>query len=201
MCSAHKWGTRTVVTPTLRTVVPLSDLAEQRVLDPAGREVRLGGEWESRPAVVVWLRHFGCLLCREQAADFRARLPEIEALGARLVLVGNGEPAQAREFEAERCPGCRVLTDPGLRSYRTIGARRGWRFVLGPAALRAGVRAFRRGFRQARVRGIADQLGGVFVLLPGNRVAYSHLSGSAGDHPPADTVIAALRSAATPEPA
>lgn len=178
----------------------MSELAEHRVLDLSGRAVRLGGEWEDRPAVVVWLRHFGCLLCREQAADLRARIPEIEALGARLVLVGSGEPWHAREFEAERCPGCRVLTDPELGSYRAIGARRGWRFVLNPAGLRASARAFRRGFRQSGVRGTADQLGGVLVLLPGDRIAYSRLSGSAGDHPPVDEVIAALRAALAPGP-
>jgi hypothetical protein len=172
-----------------------SGLADCRVTDLSGETVRLGDEWRDRPAVVVWLRHYGCILCREQAAGFRARRPEIEALGARLVLVGNGESRVAREFEARHCPGCRVLSDPSLASYRAIGARRAWRSTLGPPAIRAGIRAFRRGFRQGAVRGIADQQGGVYVLLPGDRVAYAYLSGSAGDHPPTDDVLLALRAA------
>jgi hypothetical protein len=157
--------------------------------------VLLSDEWRDRPAVVVWLRHFGCLLCREQAAAFRGRQQEIEALGAGLVFVGNGELAWARQFEIEECPGCRVLTDPGLDSYRAIGARRGWRSTIRPASLAAAIRAFRHGFRLSGVRGVPDQQGGVYVMLPDDRAAYAYVSGSAGDHPPIDAVLDALRAA------
>lgn len=174
-------------------------LAACTVLDTEGRSLRLGDEWRARPAVVVWLRHFGCLLCREMAADFRARQAEIAALGARLVFVGNGEARWARDFAEKDCRGCRILTDPGLTSYRAIGARRGWSTTLGPRSLAAGWRAFRRGFRQTALRGVADQQGGVLAVLPGDRIAYAYVSGSAGDHPPVDAVLDALR--ATRQPA
>jgi hypothetical protein len=174
-------------------------LADCRVTDLSGGAVRLGDEWRERPAVVVWLRHYGCLLCREQAAGFRRREAEIEALGARLVFVGNGDAAAALAFAARHCPGCRVLSDPGLQSYGVIGARRGWASTLGPAAVGAGWRAFRHGFRQGRVRGVPDQQGGVYVVLPGDRVVYAYLSGSAGDHPPIEDVIGALRASGAGE--
>jgi hypothetical protein len=170
-----------------------SGLAGCRVIALSGEAVRLGDEWRDRPAVVVWLRHFGCLLCKEQAAAFRGRGQEIEALGAGLVFVGNGELTWARQFEAEECRGCRVLTDPALDSYWAIGARRGWRSTIGPAGLAAGIRAFRHGFRQSGVRGVPDQQGGVYVMLPGDRATYAYVSGSAGDHPPIDAVLDALR--------
>ena len=172
-----------------------SDLAGCGVIALSGEVVRLGDEWREHPAVVVWLRHFGCLLCKEQAAAFRGRRQEIEDLGAGLVFVGNGELTWAREFAAGECLGCRVLTDPGLDSYRAIGARRGWRSTIGPASLAAGIRAFRHGFRQSGVRGVPDQQGGVYVMLPGDRTAYAYVSGSAGDHPPIEEVLAALRAA------
>jgi hypothetical protein len=175
---------------------PPSGLAGCRVIALSGEVVRLGDEWRDRPAVVVWLRHFGCLLCKEQAAAFRGRGQEIEALGAGLVFVGNGELTWARQFEAEECRGCRVLTDPALDSYWAIGARRGWRSTIGPAGLAAGIRAFRHGFRQSGVRGVPDQQGGVYVMLPGDRAAYAYVSGSAGDHPPIDAVLDALRAVA-----
>ena len=157
--------------------------------------MRLGDAWRERPTVIVWLRHFGCLLCKEQAAAFRERLPEIEDLGGGLVFVGNGELTWARDFESAECRGCRVLTDPGLDSYRAIGARRGWRSTIGPASVAATIRAFRHGFRQSGVRGVPDQQGGVYVMLPGDRVAYAYVSGSAGDHPPIEDVLAALGAA------
>jgi hypothetical protein len=34
-------------------------LADIRLPDPDGEEVRLGSLWEDRPAVLVFLRHYG----------------------------------------------------------------------------------------------------------------------------------------------
>jgi len=34
-------------------------LAGMDVLDPAGQSVRLGTYWQDRPAVLVFVRHFG----------------------------------------------------------------------------------------------------------------------------------------------
>jgi hypothetical protein len=35
------------------------DLGRNRVLDGDGREVALADLWRDRPAVLVWLRHYG----------------------------------------------------------------------------------------------------------------------------------------------
>jgi hypothetical protein len=35
------------------------DLAELTLRDAEGRDVRLGDLWRERPAVLVWLRHYG----------------------------------------------------------------------------------------------------------------------------------------------
>jgi hypothetical protein len=34
-------------------------LADAAVLDGEGREHRLGDQWKDRPAVIMWVRHFG----------------------------------------------------------------------------------------------------------------------------------------------
>jgi hypothetical protein len=119
----------------------------------------------------------------------------IEGLGAQLVFIGNGSPSQARDFRAAHAPGCTVYTDPSRASYRALGAQRGVAATVGPSAARAALRTLRSGFRQTSVQGDAWQLGGVLVVLPGDRVAYSHLSRHAGDHPPTEEVLAAVRAA------
>ncbi len=167
-------------------------LADIDVLTPAGGRTRLGDLWETQPAVVVWLRHFGCLFCKEQTAEFRARRVDIEDRGARLAFVGNGGPRYASGFRDEFCPDCTVLTDPELTSYRAIGARSGVLNTLGPQAWGAGIRAFARGARQQRTQGSPFQQGGVLVMTPGDSVAYTYLSKAAGDHPAVDDVIAAI---------
>ncbi|MGH7723589.1 MAG: SelL-related redox protein [Candidatus Dormibacteria bacterium] len=173
-------------------MIDASRLSDATVLDPDGSGVRLGDLWSDRPAVLVWLRHFGCLFCKEQTAEFRARAGDIEQRGARVVFVGNGGTRYAGGFRDEFCPGCTVLTDPELTTYRLIGARGGLLNTLGPQAWGAGIRAFRRGARQQKTQGHPFQQGGVLVIEPGDRVAYSHISRAAGDHPPVDDVLAAI---------
>lgn len=50
------------------------------------------------PVLLVFLRHTGCMFCREALADLARQQQEIEALGARLVLVHMGNEAQAAAF-------------------------------------------------------------------------------------------------------
>jgi peroxiredoxin len=175
-------------------------LSQVTVLDVHGSAVRLGELWQANPAVTVWLRHYGCVFCREQALEMRGALPEIEKAGARLVFIGNGGPRYAKAFKDSFAPDVTVLTDPDLRSYRTIGARSGILKTIGPQAWKAGIRALRSGARQTSVKGHPYQQGAVMVLTPGDHVVYSYISRAAGDHPSVSSVLAALR-ASTPRAA
>ena len=173
-------------------------LSDTTILDTAGGDVRLGDLWRDHPAVMVWLRHFGCLYCREQAVEMTAAIPDIEAQGASLAFIGNGSPRAAAWFKKKFVPSATVLTDPELASYRVIGARSGVFNTLGPRTWGAGVRALRSGARQSSVRGHPFQQGGVLVMAPGDVVVYSYLSHRAGDHPSVADVLTALGRVAAP---
>src|ERR1019366_5441690 len=89
-------------------------LGAATVLDSDGTPVRLADQWHDQPAVIVWLRHFGCVFCREQVAEIREHREEIEALGAGIAFVGNGTPRAAAWFQKRFAPDSTVLTDPDL---------------------------------------------------------------------------------------
>ena len=135
------------------------------------------------------------MFCRQQAAQLRGVKGEIEAVDARLAFVGSGAPHFAREFRDTQVPDCDVYSDPSGASYRVIGARSGVLSTLDPAVIAAGFRTLRRGFRQAKTQGNALLNGGVVVMVPGNRVAWSYISKRAGDHPPTRRVLEAVGSA------
>jgi hypothetical protein len=170
-------------------------LGTATVLDAAGEQVRLADQWSEHPAMIVWLRHFGCVFCREQVAEIRASRGDIEARGAGIAFIGNGTARAAAWFQKRFAPDSTVLTDPDLVSYRAIGARSGLASTLGPAAWGAGIRAFRSGARQTMTKGHAYQQGGLVVMAPGNKVLYQHISRAAGDHAPVSDVLAALEAA------
>jgi NAD(P)-dependent dehydrogenase (short-subunit alcohol dehydrogenase family) len=60
------------------------------------------------------------------------------------------------------------------------------------------MRAWRSGFRQSGVQGDPWQLGGVFVIRPEAELVYRYVSREAGDHAPAEEILAALEPDAEP---
>ena len=122
----------------------------------------------------------------------RDALPEIRSRGAELIIVGNGRPEHAIDFRESEHVESPLYVDPELRAYAAAGLKRGLRSSLSVGVVLRGVRALREGKRQGATMGDAWQQGGVFVIRPGNRVAFSYISEEAGDHPSAEAIIAAL---------
>jgi hypothetical protein len=118
---------------------------------------------------------------------------EIEAAGARLVFIGNGNTAFARHFKEKLVPDCEVLTEPSTATYALLGARRGFRTTWTPRSLPATLRALRHGFRQSRTQGHAYLQGGVAIVDSTGAVRWSFVSRFAGHHPSPASLVATLR--------
>ena len=169
---------------------PLHDITIQ---DHRGDNVRLGPLWNERPVVLLFVRHFGCIFCKEQLGEAERHRDELEALGAELVVVGNGSVEQAAEFVTEVGTGARVLTDPNRESYCAVDMKRTMRSSMNLKTIAHGVRACRSGFRQTKVAGDPFQQGGIVVMSPGDHERYRYVSEEAGDHPPFEQVLDTLR--------
>lgn len=136
------------------------------------------------------------MFCKEQVAQLRAFVPRIHAVGAELVVLGNGSPEQARWFIEDYGIETPVFTDPALASHKIVGA--GKLSFFDPRTFLAGARATRAGFRQSRTKGSALQLGGVFVVTSDGEMPYRYLSRFAGDHPDPELAMAVIERAAAP---
>ncbi len=140
------------------------------------------------------------MFCREQVRSLSGYLDRFRALGADLVVIGNGTPEQARAFRDERGLAFPVLVDPRMRAYRAAGMRRGAGAVLNLRAVTHAIRALKEGEHQGRTQGDPWQLGGAFVVLPGGRVVYEQRSDIAGDHADPEAMLAAIARAGAPAP-
>ena len=158
-------------------------------LDAASTSLRA---FSSIPIVVVFVRHYGCIFCRERAAEVRAHRAAIEQKGARIVFVGNGLPAMAREFATQNADGLPVLSDPSKRAFELAGMRRGLSTVLRPSMLKNAWRAFRSGHRQTKVQGDPWQQGGALVLGKDGVVLHAKRDGAGGDAIDWARVVAAI---------
>lgn len=132
------------------------------------------------------------MFCREQAAQLHGEKKRIEALGARLVFVGNGSPSMAQDFREQFAIEAPLYVDPSLTTYRALGLHAKGSLLK---AMKSVPRALLAGHTQGLVKGDAMQLGGVFVVAPGGRVLFEQRSETAGDHADPSAILEALRSA------
>jgi peroxiredoxin len=177
------------------------ELAGMVLPDQDGNEVRLGDLWAEEPVALVWVRHYGCVHCRSHAARLNEALPEFEAAGVRVVLVGQGKPRQAAHFRRRMGIDLPVLADESRESYRAAGAKVATAGELvGPKSVTQGLKATfesRGKVHQGRIIGHPAQLGGAMVIAPGGEVTWSHMAEDASDNASPEDILAAARHAST----
>lgn len=162
------------------------------VLDVWGKPVFFRELWQGKHAVLVFVRHFGCLYCHEQAHTVVHALGEIEAAGGSLVLLGHGNPAHAGQFSRQVGLAGRVFTDPARILYRGLGMKHGMLRVYNLESARHLQRATKKGYKNQGVLGDRWQLGGSLVLDEKGSIVHRHVSEIAGDHGSVSDVLFAL---------
>ena len=167
-------------------------LAQCSVLDEHRAVVPLKGLWAEHPVVLAFVRHLGCIFCRQQVAGLMKRLPAIESRGATLVVVGPSKPEHIAAFRQATGYAGLLYVDPSLRAFRTAGLVHGWASTYHPRTVWKAVRALAQGFRQSGRQGDVVQQGGTFVLGPGDRLRYEWRDDFAGDNANLDKVVEAI---------
>ena len=177
------------------------ELAEIVLPDHDGNEVRLGDLWAERPVALVWVRHYGCVHCRDHAAKLQEAREEFDAAGVPVVVIGQATARQAAHFRKRLEIEMPVLADEERESYRAAGAKVATAGeLIGPRSVARGLAATagsRGKVRQGRIIGNAAQLGGAMVIEPGGRVAWSHMAEDASDNATPEEILAAARQAST----
>jgi peroxiredoxin len=170
--------------------------------DDEGNDVRLGEIWRERPAVLVFLRHWGCVFCRHLAVQLHRSRNEFDEAGVVLAAIGHGTPEQAAAFRRAQGVEIPLLVDTDRRTYELAGAKVATlRELLAPRVVARGAKhtllsRLRLGsiaVHQGKIIGHAAQLGGVLVIAPDGSVRYAHLSQDAGDDPPTREVLSAAK--------
>lgn len=133
------------------------------------------------------------MFCREQVARIVEHSGEIEALGGRIVAIGNGSADHARDFLESEGVSIELYVDPSRATYKSWDMKRGPAKVTGPKTLTHAARAMAAGFRQSETRGSVTQIGGVVVFAADGTVLYEHIESEAGDIADYEEVVDALR--------
>jgi len=158
--------------------------------DPQGRDVTLGTLLEAGPAVITFYRGGWCPYCNIQLRAYQAILPEITALGARLVAIspqlpdGSLSTAEANELTFS------VLSDVGNSVARSFGLV--WSL---PEELRAALRS-----NNKALPGINGDdswelpVPATYVVARDGRIALAAIDVDYRNRLEPDAILAALRS-------
>lgn len=147
--------------------------------DRAGQAVQLPAASPLRsldpvsPALVVFLRSFGCTFCREAMADVAAVQGVMRSDGTQIAFVHGGSAEEAAPWFAKYGLGdVMQVSDPGLAHYRAFGlGRTKMQALVDPQVwTRGAVCAISHGFG-VQSTAMMRQLPGVFVIRDGRIVA------------------------------
>ena len=169
------------------------------LLDVASREASLSEYWRSEPAVVVFLRYFGCPFCQSQVVQLRDDSGRFQEAGAGIVLIGQGSPSDAVAFTRRMDQPFECLVDPDRSAYRAYGlARARPAQVVGPRVALPFLRAnlHRETLQRGLQGGKFMQMPGTFVVDTDGLVRMAHRNRHVADTPPNQRildVLAALR--------
>ncbi len=136
------------------------------------------------PVLVVFLRHSGCLFCRQALADISEERQAISAAGAQIALVHMQSDAEATKlFARYGLDDLPRISDPGQGLYRAFQLPRGTLAqVTGPGVWGAGLKSLLSGSLPGIPSADVLQMPGVFLVHEG-RVLRSFRHATSGDRP------------------
>lgn len=137
-----------------------------------------------RPILLVFLRHSGCVFCREALDDLANSRGSIEGEGAEIAVVHMSSPIRATQLLAQYgLDDLHRFSDPSCMLYRAFKLSRGTlRQLLGLNVWFRGMALFMHGHSFGLMDGDGFQLPGAFVLVQG-RVVRSFYHQTAADRP------------------
>jgi hypothetical protein len=146
------------------------------------RDGTLADEIGSQPKLLVFLRHFGCMFCREMVRDLR-RISESTAGFPPVLFFYQGTVEEGRHFFGQYWPEAHAIADEPKKFYTALGLRRAtFGQMFGIQVWTCRMRAMAKGNFIGKAVGDPWIMPGVF-LVQGSEVLWCHRFRHQGDHP------------------
>ncbi|XP_005986086.1 prostamide/prostaglandin F synthase isoform X2 [Latimeria chalumnae] len=161
-----------------------------------GEMVELQSLWKDQACVVVFLRRFGCQVCRWIAKDISKLKDSFDQNNIRLIGVGLEEYG-VEEFVKGNYFSGELYIDEKKQCYKDLGFKRYNALSLIPAVIGKPIREV---VTKANAEGIQGnfsgdllQSGGMLIVSPGGeKVLFHFVQDSPGDHVPLETIVQTL---------
>lgn len=132
------------------------------------QNVQLGLMSVEKPIMLVFLRHFGCVFCKEALNDIAEIRDEITNQGVELVFVHMSEnPVAEKYFKEYQLEGVHHISDPDFKFYTAFGITKGgFSQLYGLRTWTRGYTAKKEGHKLELSKALGDstQMPGIFIL-------------------------------------
>ncbi len=144
------------------------------------------------PVLLVFLRHFGCVFCKESLYDVATKRGKFETEGIKIVLVHMADSQTADSYFKEfGLQNIEHVSDPDCKNYAVFG------LVKGSFSQLYGLKTWIRGFEVTATKpnlpnimriGDGLQMPGIFLIKDG-KIVESFIYNSIADKPNYETFI------------
>jgi len=184
--------------------IQAGDPAPDLVLpDATGTARHLSEFWTDGPALLIFVRHFGCSCLAERWDGLKDEMAAYTDAGATVAVVCQAEPERALAVAIRRGYPFPLLCDPERRAYQAYGLLEGT-----PAQVvhdfpwqpndPAGAETMGLSVRRDTERALVDspwQLPGEFVIGSDGRIGLAHRYQYCEDFPPRTVLLGAIAAA------
>lgn len=171
-----------------------TDAPDIEVFDLDGQRVLLSNHWQGGLTALVFIRHAGCIFCREQVQELRDNAEALERAGLSVVVLTPDRPSRARKFVEDYKVPFPTLTDPERNAYRAYGLMDGTLGqLINPNIVARGVGATLKGNILGRPTSSPRQLPGTAIVDGTGRLLHLHHARDAADHLTSGQLIALAR--------
>ena len=168
-----------------------NDLAQAKIYSSDGQEKRFSDLYDSSRVLIVFVRHFGCIFCRQRLGHLKALLSQFAEVNTQVAVIGNGTELMAQAFADDLNLDVPLYTDPKRETYRLAGMKRN--FGLGPRSILNAARSWKDGYRQGAIAGDVWQQGGAMVVQTDAQVVWHQPDTEAGDVIDFEAIVNAIK--------
>jgi peroxiredoxin len=149
--------------------------AEANFYDTVGHE----------PAVLIFLRYYGCPVCRMEMAKIKQEIDLVRQKRERIFVTLQSTPETVASLINREYWPFSIICDPQGKIFQLYCVESGGIIkYLHPAGLIAAITAIRRGFRHGKFEGKETQLPAAFAVSTDKVIKYAHYGENISDIPP-----------------
>jgi prostamide/prostaglandin F2alpha synthase len=169
------------------------------------QDVTLSSLWSEGPAIIYFLRRFGCQICRWHAKNVSQLAAPLDGKNVRFVAIGPEKLGWDEFVQGKFWASPEVYYDPEKKLYQELGMKRsGILGVMGGMLTKKTwdmVGKTRSAGVSGNLKGDIYQLGGLFVVdKGGDKILYEFRQADFNDYPDVQAIAKSLGVEYTPAP-